>query len=75
MNAPTSDTILKKYTANKDAIKVLDRYKDIFEYRNGLSDGVVHTQKETGQKFNIGATRVGQIEARVKYEIEKMNEN
>lgn len=75
MNVPTSDKILKKYTANRDAIKVLDRYKNIFEYRNGLSDGVVRTQKETGQKFGIGATRVGQIEARVKYEIEKLNKD
>ena len=36
---------------------------------SGITDGKAHTQKETGQKFGISGNRVGQLEARMKYEI------
>ena len=63
---------MKKYTDKKPLLKLNERYIAIFEYRNGITDGIKHTLKETGQKFGIGPTRARQIEARVWYEIEKI---
>lgn len=65
--------LIGKYTKLKQQlVKVPSRYLEVFEYRNGLTDGVSHTQKDTGAKFNISATRIGQMEARVKYELEQL---
>lgn len=65
--------LIKKYTERKKELKLLPRYFDIFEFRNGLTDGKFHTQEETGRKFKISATRVYQITARVEYEVENLN--
>ena len=62
--------ITKEYIAYKNSLGLRQCYYDIFEYRNGISDGSWHTQKETGLKFGIGGGRVGQIEARVRFEVE-----
>lgn len=44
----------------------------MFEFRNGLTDGVCHTLKETGQRFGgISGNRVRELEARVIYEVGK----
>jgi DNA-directed RNA polymerase sigma subunit (sigma70/sigma32) len=61
-----------RYQVNKHLLKLKDRYYAIFEYRNGVTDGKRHTLKETGMKFGICGGRVGQIEARVWYEVERL---
>ncbi|MCE9628709.1 MAG: hypothetical protein K8Q91_01810 [Candidatus Vogelbacteria bacterium] len=71
MNKP-NPSLIKKYTSHKKELKFLPRYFEIFEFRNGLTDGNFHTQEETGRKFKISATRVYQITARVEYEVEKI---
>lgn len=64
---------IKKYEADKHRLGHLrPRYLEIFEYRIGIPDGAPHTQKETGKKFGISSTRVAQLEARVKYELEQL---
>ena len=63
--------ITEKYLGYKSSLGLKQRYYDIFEYRNGLTDGKVYTQRETGEKFGIGPTRVRQIEARVVFEVQK----
>lgn len=60
-----------RYQVNKHLLLLKDRYFDIFEYRNGLTDGTKHTLEETGKKFGISGGRAGQIEARVWYEVEQ----
>ncbi len=71
MNKP-NPSLIKKYTTHKKNLKLLPRYFEIFEFRNGIADGKFHTQEETGQKFKISATRVYQITARMEYELEKL---
>jgi DNA-directed RNA polymerase sigma subunit (sigma70/sigma32) len=61
---------IQDYKIWRDKIKVTPRTLAIFEYRVGLADGDMHTQKHTGQKFGIGAVRVGQLEARIEYELD-----
>jgi DNA-directed RNA polymerase sigma subunit (sigma70/sigma32) len=63
---------MKTYQDKKHLLKLKERYFQIFEYRNGITDGVKHTQKETGDKFGISGNRIGQIEARVWYELGKV---
>ena len=63
--------ITKEYLACKGLLSLKQRYYDIFEYRQGLADGVWHTLKATGQVFGISACRVRQIEGRVRFEVEK----
>lgn len=58
------------YRQVKDNLNVKERYKPIFELRNGFTDGIWRTLTETGKKFRISASRVAQIEARMLYEIE-----
>ena len=70
MNAPTQDFI-KKYIAKKSFLRITPRDLAVFEYRNGITDGIVRTQKEAGKKFGISSTRARQIEAHVKDEMEK----
>ncbi len=42
----------------------------MFEFRNGLKDGVRHTLAETGKNFGgISGNRVRQLEARVIFEV------
>jgi DNA-directed RNA polymerase sigma subunit (sigma70/sigma32) len=72
MNKP-NPSLIKKYTSHKKELKLLPRYLHIFEFRNGLTDGEFHTQAETGRKFNISATRVYQMMARLEYELEKLD--
>ncbi len=71
MNAPSRETI-RRYEACKNKIKVTPRTLAVFEYRAGMTDGTAHTQKQTGQKFGISANRVGQLEARIKYEVDSL---
>ena len=71
MDARTS-SMIKKYLACKKDLHLKTRYFQIFEHRYGLSDGKNHTQKETGVVFGISGNRIGQIEARVKYELSKV---
>jgi DNA-directed RNA polymerase sigma subunit (sigma70/sigma32) len=71
MNKP-NPSLIKKYTSHKKELKLLPRYFEIFEFRNGLTDGEAHTQAETGRKFNISATRVYQMTARVEYEVMRL---
>ncbi len=72
MNKP-NPSLIKKYTSHKKELKLLPRYFDIFEFKNGITDGKFHTQVETGRKFKISATRVYQITARVEYEVESLS--
>jgi len=62
--------ITKEYLTYKNSLGLKQRYYDIFEYRNGITDGKWHTHKETGQRFGISGSRVRQIEGRVIYEIQ-----
>ncbi len=66
--------IIEKYKSYKNTLKLKPRYLDIFDYRYGLADGKKHTLNESGRKFRISGTRVGQIVARVRYEVEKNSE-
>ncbi|MBU6427106.1 hypothetical protein KGQ27_02590 [Patescibacteria group bacterium] len=63
---------IQLYKDKKHLLKLRARYFEIFEYRNGISDGSRHTQKETGVKFGISGTRIAQIEARVWYEVNRV---
>ncbi|MEN9912936.1 MAG: hypothetical protein RLY66_344 [Candidatus Parcubacteria bacterium] len=60
---------MKTYQDKKHLLKLSERYLEFFEYRNGFTDGIKHTFKETGDKFGVGGTRAGQIIARVEYEL------
>jgi|GEM_PF-1924705 len=62
--------LIERYRVSKDKIKVSSRNIAIFEFRIGLTDGEMHTKKQTGQKFGISSVRVGQIEAKINYEID-----
>lgn len=62
--------IIQKYKSCKNKIKVSSRNIAILEFRIGLTDGEMHTKKQTGQKFGISSVRVGQIEAKINYEID-----
>ncbi|MDB6080993.1 MAG: hypothetical protein JWO53_265 [Chlamydiia bacterium] len=72
MNKVNPD-LIKKYTSRKKDLKLLPRYFDIFEFKNGLTEGKFHTQVDTGKKFKISATRVYQLMARVEYELENLS--
>lgn len=71
ISAMHKKNITKEYLAYKNSLGLKQRYYDMFEYRNGLTDGNWHTLKETGQRFGISGGRVRQIEGRVIYEVEK----
>jgi DNA-directed RNA polymerase sigma subunit (sigma70/sigma32) len=60
---------IQKYCNNKPLLNLNDRHTAIFEYRYGVIDGIRHTQKVTGKKFNISDTRVAQIEAKIWYRL------
>ena len=63
--------LVEKYKMEKHRLGHLQpRYLEVFEYRTGIADGTPHTKKETSKKFGISSTRVAQLEARVKYELE-----
>lgn len=66
--------IIEKYKQNKHqlAAKMHPRYLEVFEYCTGITDGILHTQKEAGKKFGVSSTRIAQLVARVKYELEQL---
>lgn len=65
--------LVEKYKTQKHRLGHLQScYLEVFEYRTGIADGAPHTQKETGKKFGVSSTRVAQLEARVKYELEQL---
>ena len=63
---------VQQYLSKKHLLKLSDRYIAIFEYKNGITDGTIHTNVATGKKFGISGGRAGAILARVTYEIEKL---
>ncbi len=62
--------LVKKYESVKDLLGLSPRYLAIFEYRIGQTDGKSHSQREVGRRFGVTATRIRQIEERVKYELD-----
>jgi DNA-directed RNA polymerase sigma subunit (sigma70/sigma32) len=71
--AHRNEDIIKKYIASKHRLqRIPARYLEAFEYRHGIADGTPHTQAETGRKFAVSKARIGQFEARVKYELEQL---
>lgn len=67
------EKLIQNYKTHKEELKLRPRYLAIFEFRNGLFDGRFHTLKESGGKFGVSGNRIYQIEARVKYELERLS--
>ncbi len=73
MNEYEDKPKLKQYRAVKHLLtKMPERYFRVFEFRNGITNGTRHSQRETGEKFQISRERVGQLEARVWYEVQEV---
>lgn len=64
--------IIKKYQLVKDSLSLGPRYLEVFEFKNGITDGRVYTLIECAKKFGVSRTRIQQIEARVLYGLENL---
>jgi DNA-directed RNA polymerase sigma subunit (sigma70/sigma32) len=71
MTRKVDGDINKKYLKAKASLTLPPRYFEVFEFRHGLVDGTTHSLKESGERFGVSSTRIGQMEARVFYEIEE----
>lgn len=70
MRKPVAEAFIQPYKELKHLLKLKERYCEMFEFRNGLKDGVRHTLAETGKNFGgISGNRVRQLEARVIFEV------
>ena len=66
-------SLVTRYKRLKSSLPLKQRYLDIFECRHGVNDARPHTLPATGKQFgNISGTRVGQIVARVLYEMDNV---
>jgi DNA-directed RNA polymerase sigma subunit (sigma70/sigma32) len=65
-----NEELVEEYLSKKDLLKLKPRYLDIFEFRHGLFDGFPHSLAESGKKFGISGTRIRQLVARVKDELD-----
>lgn len=71
---PSDFNVEEKVCENDEINELLDYLKrnvknpkslDMFLYRSGFADGVVHTLEETGKKFNVTKERVRFVEGRM----------
>lgn len=70
MKKLVAEPFIEPYMRVKDMLNLKPRYLEMFEYRNGLTDGEIHTLSETGKQFDgISGNRVRQLEARVIFEV------
>ena len=62
---PDREAIIKRYKAEKDAVKLTPREMQVFELRFGVTDGRARTLEECGKKFGVTRERIRQIEAHI----------
>lgn len=65
-----NEELVEEYLSKKNFLNLKSRYLEMFEFRHGLFDGSSHSLAESGKKFGISGTRIRQLIARVKYELD-----